>query len=482
MGAGRVAMTAIGLASVGIATRYLGPEPWGSFAAATAFVGVLQVLTDFGLFTIGAREIAKRPDEARQILSSLFTVGIAVSLGGAAIALGVMFLIYPGAEHHLVREAILLLMATVPLSAPYGAAGAYFIAQQQAYVPALTSLAASLVTVGLVAAAAEFDWGFEAVVLAYVIGAACQAVLLIALSAKRFPLRLSFDRTRGRQLFSWALPLGAAMLIGTIYWQLDLILLSLLKPGSEVALYGVSTKVLVGLVALPEFVMITLLPEFARLTATRERFDEIVQKAFTVLQVVALAIFVFVVGFATDIVRLLGGRAFEGAASVLQILMLAVALMYFGAVLSQGFVAQNKQKQLLLIGGVVLPLNLGLNLALIPAWGANGAAAAWVLSELVILAALAALYRRFARLPRLERAPQVLTATAAAAGVGLLKVVVLPGSAHALVVLMVGGVLTVAVYVLALYALRAMPSEVHQHLVLPVWSRLKPLFSSKVKT
>jgi O-antigen/teichoic acid export membrane protein len=475
LGATRVAMAAISLVTIGISTRYLGIDAWGSLAVAMAFVAVIGTFTDLGLWTIGAREIAKRPDEARHIVSSLLTIGIVFSLAAAVVGIPLMFLVYPGDENELLRRAILLLMATLPLAAPYGAGGAYFVAQQKAYVGALGSLITSVVTVSLVALAAALDWGFNGIVLAYVIAAACQAAFIIALSARQVPPRLSFDFGLARQLFVWALPLGAAVMLHTIYWRLDLILLSLFKPDSEVAIYALAAKLVDMLVVLPTFVMITLLPEFARLTSARERFDEIVQKAFSVMQVAAVPLFVFVVVFASELVRLAGGAAFEGAARVLQILMVAVAFMYFGSVFREAFLAHNKQMQLLLVGGALgLPLNVVLNLALIPLWGAEGSALAWVICEAVMLATVATLYRRFATLPRVHHAPRVFAAGCAAAGAALVKLLPFAGDAHPLIVLSLGGALCVTTYALALYALKAMPREVHANIVLPLWARLRP--------
>jgi O-antigen/teichoic acid export membrane protein len=483
LGVGRFVMAGIGVVSVGVATRYLHVEAYGAFATATAFIAVLGGLTDVGLWTIGAREIAKHPEETRRILGSILTVGLVLSVAAGAIGVAVALVMYSGADNELTRRGILLLMLTVPLAAPAGAANAYFISQQKAYVGSITSVLASVVTIGLLVLAVELDWGFTGIVIAYLAAAAVQGILLVILMLREVVVIPSPDLALGRKLFVWALPLGAAVLVHTLYWRLDLILLSLLKSKAEVALYAVPIKVVEAVIVLPSFIMITLTPELARLTREPVRFDQIVQKAFFAMQVGAVAVFVLFVAFAGELMRLVAGSEFAGSTVVLQILMVAVLFIYLGAVLGEGFVAHNRQGQLLWAMLALLVANVALNLALIPLAGARGAAAAGAVSEAFHFLALAWLYRRFASLPRLYRQRRVLLAACVMGSVALVKLLPFAGAAGPAVVLAVGGTLSLAVFAGALYALRAMPEEVHTGIVVPLWAWLKsPSIASRTAT
>jgi len=471
---GRLLNAAMGIVGVGVATRYLGLSDYGVLVAVTAFATTVGALFDLGLWTVGAREIAKRPDETQRIVGAILTVGVAIAFVGGAVAVGLAFVVYPGADNEVIRRGILILLVSLPLAAPSGAASAYFISQQRAYMGMLGSLLASVVTLGGLVLASTLDWGLTGVFLCYVAAAVLQSALMIALAAGRVRLVPVLDAALGRQLLRWALPLGGAMLIHQLYWRVDMVMLSRLDTRAEVALYGLSFKMLDAVIVLPSFVLVTLMPEFARLANQRERFESVMQKAFSVMQVATVAVVVVFVGFASEIVRIVGGPQFAAATPVLQILMLAVAFSYFGGLLSQGFIAHNRQNRLLWISAVALPVNVVLNLALIPLLGARGAAAAFALSEGLILAALAWLYRGFARFPRPHLLPRVAAAGCAMASVALLKLFAFVDSLSPVLVLLAGASLALAVYVAALYALRAMPRELHASLVTPVWARLRP--------
>jgi O-antigen/teichoic acid export membrane protein len=475
LAAGRAAMAGIGIISVGITTRYVGLEAFGSFVTAQSLIVVVGTVTDIGLWSVAAREIAKRPHEADRIVASVLTIGLVLSVLAAGVGVGATLLLYSGADDELVRQAAFMLMATLPMTAPFGAASAWFFSQQRAYMAMLGSLAQSLVTVGGLGLAVALDWGFTGVVAAYVAAALTQGVVAVALAGKEVRLRPSLDFRHARQLLVWSLPLGGALVLHQLYWRIDVLLLSKLASGAEVALYGVAIKILEALLVLPGFILITLLPEFARLANDRRRFDAIAQKAFSVMQVGGLGVAVFLAAFAPEIVELAGGPEFSEAGAVLQIMTVVVLISFPAAVFENIFFAQNRQKYILYVAAAVLPVNVVLNLALIPLWGAEGSALAWALSEVCVLTTFLVLYRRYVGpAPRPHRGLRVLVAALAMGAVTLLKL--LPGvsGASPALVLILGAITCPAVYVAALYGFKAMPSEVHTNVMVPLWTRLRP--------
>jgi O-antigen/teichoic acid export membrane protein len=249
---------------------------------------------------------------------------------------------------------------------------------------------------------------------------------------------------------------------------------------SEVAQYGLAYKVLDFLLVLPAYITITLLPEFSRLAAQRPQLDVLMQRAFSVMQVGAVAILVFFVAFAHEVISLAGGSGFEEAAPLLQILMVGVAISYIGGIFGQGLIAVDRQRDLFLFGALlVLPLNLVANLALIPLLGNFGAALAYVITEGCAVSALMYVYGRTAKVPSFHQPLRVAAAGCAMGAVGLVRL--LPGVEHApaVAVVLVGGVVSVGVYVGALYALRAMPQEIHVNLIAPLWTRVAGLRPSR---
>ncbi len=465
---GRFVNAGLSVFAIGLTTRYLGVDDYGTLITAIAFVTIFGSLTDLGLWTIGSREIAKRPDEEERLVGVLFATGLVLSLATMLAAYVAMLFVYGDA---LQREAITLLLLQLPLAAPAAAAGAYFVARQQAYVGMAASTLGAVVMVGGILLATQLDLGFAAVAGAYLANGVVFGLAMVVLSIGRVRLWPVFDLALAGQLLRWALPLGAGILTTSLYAKLDLLILSWLSSKPEVAFYGLAFKVVETLVVLPTYVTITLLPEFSRLTENRDRLDEIMQKAFTVMAVAVVPLVVLILSMAPEISFVLGGPGFSGAATVLRILILGVAIIFFVSVLSQALVALNRQGALLRIALIGLLVNAVLNVLLISPLGADGAALAFLVTELVSLGLMVRLYRQEASAPRIYR-PLALAFAGGAMAAVVPPVRLALGDAPTLVLALAGS-LGVAVYVAALYGSHAMPEEIDRTVLRPVWNRLR---------
>jgi O-antigen/teichoic acid export membrane protein len=475
LAAGRFLLAASGLVAVGVSTRYLGLDAYGKFATATALVWLIASFTDLGLSTIGLREVSKRPDETQKLFSTLLTMGLIFTMGALVIGLGLSQLLYPGPDNTQVREGVALLLTTLPFAAVAGAGTMYLISRQQAYLTMVGSVLSSAVILGTLVLTTSLDWGFTGVVAAYVAGGVTYATVMILLTFRRVKYRPAFDWPLSRQLLGWALPVGATALIVNVYFRIDLILLSLLSNHKQVALYGVAYKVFEALSILPGYFIVTVVPELSRAAENRERLDDLVQKSFTALQILATLVVVLFAGLASDISEIIGGSAFEGATPVLVLLTVAVAISTVNFVFGTTLIALNRQSVVFRMAIATLAVNVALNLVLGPLWGARGAALALVVTEVANLVIAVLVYRRYATLPKLHQVERRLAAGALAAA-AVLGVQMLPGAEELgpFTEAVIAGTAGVVTYFGSLYALRAMPSELHAGLVVPLWGRLRP--------
>jgi O-antigen/teichoic acid export membrane protein len=327
-------------------------------------------------------------------------------------------------------------------------------------------------------AATLFDWGFTGVVIAYALNGVTYALVMMRLGFKRISLSFSFDLPLWRDLLRWSIPLGAAGALNTIYFRIDTILLSELASNRQVGMYGVAYKFVESFIVLPSFFMITLLPEFARLQQQHERVRQIMQKAFAVIGVAIPPMLILTAGFAPEIVRVVGGPGFADAALVLQILMLGVGISYFTGVFNEVLLATNRQGKLFKAMLMILPVNVALNFALIPMWGARGAAVAFTISEFLAFALSAWYCRYIGAFPKPEHGLGVLLAAGCMSLVLLLKLFSVVDSLAPILLLGLGALISLAVYAASLYAFRAMPPELHTGIVVPLWSKFRSLRSA----
>lgn len=370
-------------------------------------------------------------------MSTASLIGTGLGLVTAVAAVGGAFALYGGEDRSLVRLGIVILAVPVLLTGPFGTSSAFLTARQRAIPAAVAGLLAAigfLVALGVVIAV---DLGFTGIVTAYMVSALLNAAVLIVAARRTVSLRPVWDRPLARQLLRWALPQGFVLAITVIYIRVDTVLLSVLGSDRDVALYGLSYRVLEFLLLVPLMMSITVFPELARATAGSERLRMLVQGLFSAVVIVAVPMLCIFVGFAPEVVRIAGGAKFDEAAPVLRLLVVAVALSFAAGVFFHTLIALNQQGRLARRMLVVLAFNVALNVVLIGPLAARGSALALVLSEIASLALAWQLFERTGQVVRL-RLPVRLGAAGLVCGAvvaGIRLVVAEPARAPVLVLL-----------------------------------------------
>ncbi|MEJ7894547.1 MAG: flippase [Solirubrobacteraceae bacterium] len=458
---GRVAVAVSGLIGTVVATRYLGRDDFGQLITAVTFVALFAIFTDFGVWTVAAREIARRPEDEQRILTAVSAIGLGLCAATILVALAGTVVFYGADDRELVRAGILITLAGTLITAPLGASSAHLTAHQRAVPLALGGLVAGLSFVVALGVAIAADLGFAGIAAAYAISVLANAVPPTAAALRRFSLRPGGEPAFAWKLLRSALPQGAILAITAVYFRIDIVLLSLLGTDGDVALYGVAYRVLEFLLIVPIFAMTTLFPEIARTPAHSDRLLMLVQGALSGLLLITVPMACVLIGFAPEVVRLAGGSEFDGAADVLRLLIVAVAFSFPATVFFNALVAMGRQGILIwpLIG--VLTLNVALNAVLIGPLAAEGAALALVVTEAAAVTTAWYLFGRVSHRPRLQRPLRLAVAgLACGATVAAIRLPLDAPSAHPALTLVAGSAAATAVFVVAALALRAVPVEV----------------------
>ena len=393
-------------------------------------------------------------DEAR-ILSGAFWAGVMFNV---ATVVGIFVIsqgIYSGTDDSTTRIAVVILLSSYLLKPWAGVTRAKAIVQQRQYLMSLANVLSRIVSLVILVVAVLLDLGPIAIAIGFATGMVMEDVFALTLLRPRLGAIPDRQSGRVREVVGAAVPLGTILVVNGLYFKTPALLLSVLATDKDVALYGVAYKAFEVLFALPSFVMVTLLPELARLDAGEPRFNAIVQKAFTAMTLLSLPI----VGMAlcgTEMMEVLGGSQYGEAGGLLAFILAAVTLACVQGVFGYTLVSQGRQGVLLKVSLTVLVVNVAANLILIPTLGLTGAGIA-LLAERghVDHADDARLPRRrpapaACRCPRRRRWPS--GAMLAATSVRLLF-------DSAIVGLVVAGVAGVTAYGATLLVLHAVPDD-----------------------
>jgi O-antigen/teichoic acid export membrane protein len=205
-----------------------------------------------------------------------------------------------------------------------------------------------------------------------------------------------------RLLLAYGLPYAAYSIVQTFSNRFDYLLLRIFGDASDVGVYSISVAQGELLWMLPTAVGFVLFPRVAALVKTDVELaaaETALLLRWSLLLAACGALFLALI--ATPLTRIMYGHAFLPAVGPLRILLVGIVASSALQVLSSFLLGTGRLRLLVLSTAVGFALNLGLNLALIPAYGIKGAAVSSGISYSVTALLLTLLARR--SLPELGR-------------------------------------------------------------------------------
>jgi O-antigen/teichoic acid export membrane protein len=380
LGAGVLLSRLLQFVTIVYLTRVLGDAAFGRFAFATAFVWYGVIGVDFGLGTIGTREVARRPDRLPPLARSIIALRLLVFAAEMILLLCVLSALRVDLQTHRLFVYSFLSLLAYAINPDWifrGIERMQYVAVWEA-LPRAIWLAASI---ALVHSQADLT----RVPLARAGGEIAVTMLLLAIAwhlrpGSRPKLGLP-DIRAARSLIVEAAPIGLAALLGQIYYGFDTILLGVLRTDQAVGQYSAAYRIVTLLLTGSFLLAATYQPVLARtFAADRTAFAHHLRRLSGCALLAGVVLPAIVAIGAVPIVRLLYGRAFVPAAVPLAILMGSVPFACLGAACSTALVAAGRQKQMLIGTAVGAIGNIAMNVLLIPPLGMVGAAIATVLS------------------------------------------------------------------------------------------------------
>lgn len=442
--AARVVSRLVALVTVIVLARHLGDAAYGRYTTLIAYSAIVSVLADLGLSPLYTREAARAPGRIPDYLGTLLGGKVALAVAASlvlalALALaGLGGLIVPGAALLVLTTYASLLRNT-------------FYARGRVEFEAVAILAETAILAGLILAGARLGAGVAFFVWAYAASYAFTcAYCLVVISA--FGLgrpRLAFDAALFRSWLELAAPFALGAFLTNLYFRADVTILQHFKPFQEVGWYTFAYKPFEALQFVPLAVQATVYPLLAvYYHDSRERLSGAYARFFKILVVLGWPLTVGTFVLAAPVGRLF--QLFPQSIPSLRILALAIVFLFANSAFTAMLYAIDRQDLFAWTTGIAVVVNVGLNLALIPAFGYLAASAVTVVTEAAFSVAAWCFVARVERLPWLRVSWRTLLA-------GLLMgAAVLPLSARAIYVAAPVGVVA---YCGALWALRAVRRE-----------------------
>jgi O-antigen/teichoic acid export membrane protein len=208
-------------------------------------------------------------------------------------------------------------------------------------------------------------------------------IMLIVVLFKSKRLSFTFDGKVARRLIKQSLPYALLVFLMGIYTRFDAVILERLLPDGRVqaGIYAQSFRILDAASMFAFLFPSLLLPMFSRLLGKGEDINPLTQLSLSLIFIFAVAFSISCFAFNQPIIKTLYHENIAYSSSVFSILVLVFIPISVNYIFGTLLTANGNLKQLNYIAGTLVILNICLNLILIPAHKAIGAAVSSLITQ-----------------------------------------------------------------------------------------------------
>ncbi|MFH1621025.1 MAG: flippase [Patescibacteria group bacterium] len=380
---GKIVSTTLGVIIIGMMTRYLGQDGFGIYSAASAYFQVFAIMLDLGLNIMLVQMLGEKQgdrDYEKRAVSATFTLRVvtAAILIGSAPFLGLIF--YKNPLHQIVLFAIMG-------SFFFTALNQIVIGVQQRFlkmhIVAISEVAGRLVLLFGLLIARNMGWGLTRIVIFVSLGGFVNFAINTLVAKRYASFSWNWDVKFWRVLLRRSWPIGLSIIFNLLYFKSDTLILSWVRPYSEVGIYGAAYRVLEILVSLPFMYTGVVLPLLANSWATKNfhRFNLLLKHSYVAMAMLVAPMVAGSLVLGRQVMIMIAGSDFALSGDILKILIFAVAIIYFGTVSSHVIVALDAQLKMMPVYIATSVVTVVGYILFIPQYGMWAAAWLTVFSE-----------------------------------------------------------------------------------------------------
>ena len=364
--------------------RYLGTAGFGDLTIVIAYLQGFAIFADLGLYMTFIQTLSLPNVDEEKIASNFFTIRLVSSI--FLLSLAPIICLFIPRYSYIVKLGIAITAISFLFGSLTQLLTGFFQKKMEMLKVAVAEIISKVIFTCLMCLVLYADVGFLSILGVIVVGGFVNFILLYLFSRKFVKISLRFDKTIWRNAIKKTWPIGLSIILTTIYFKGDTIILSLFKSSEEVGIYGVAYRILEGLIMFPPIFMGLILPHLTLAWANKDAFTfkRIFQKSFDFFALVTIPLIVGVLFLAKPLMIFIAGSEFAASANPLRILIFATALIFFGSLVSHTIIAMDKQHKMLRFYCLAAIAALVGYLIFIPRYSYYGAAYVTIVAEFII--------------------------------------------------------------------------------------------------
>lgn len=385
LGLGQGVRLLSGLAVNVLLMRALGVDGYGIYGTVLALVGLAASASNLGMDRLVVRDVSREAGRAPALVGAALATTALLSTGTAGLVVGWAWLtdgrpVVVGSAALAALALGLQSLAAAPIAAFQGLRRMSLgVGGQVAGKAVLLAATAAFLAAGL---------DVRAVFLAQVLDAAVALAAALWIAWRGFGWAreawAGVDPGAMARLARSSVPFGLNGLFGAIYLGADVLMLAMLRGDTEVGVYRGAVMLITLFPVVATTITTAAFPQLARRLGDPEGAGELLGFLLRVLLAFGVPAAVGGMLLARELMVLLGGEAFAVSALPFLIMAPLLPLRFVNNAAATTLTALDRQHDRTL--GVILAaaFNVGANLVAIPRWGAEGAAATTLVTEVAL--------------------------------------------------------------------------------------------------
>ena len=366
---------------VGLLTaRYLGPGNYGLVTYATAYTTFFASLCTLGINSVIIKNFVDHPDEQGEAIGTALVLRAVSSFLSAVVIIGIVSIIDRGEPLTIL---VVALTCVELLFQVFDTFKQWFQSRLESKYAALASFLSTVVVsaykIFLLATGKSVIWFALSLSVDYAVVAVCLALIY---RRKNGP-RLSFSWGKGKQLLLASYSFIISGLMVSVYSGTDKLMLKQMLSEESVGYYALAVSLSTAGTFVLDAIIQSVTPSIIQAAGKdRKVYEKRNRQLYALVFYIALVFSAVICLFAEPVVRWFYGERYAGMVSPLRIVVWYTAFSYLGVARNPWLVCENKQKYQNVLYFSAAILNVIMNAVLIPLFGASGAAAASLMTQI----------------------------------------------------------------------------------------------------
>lgn len=366
-----------------ITARYLGSNYFGIMSFAISFAGIIVILMDLGVSTYATRDLSRKNELASEYLGKLIPLKTFLSLLTLVITPIILILMGKNNLTIIVTFIFVLEYALISMSSLYQGG---FQAFGKIEYHAKGLIINSFLILLFIFITIYFKLGLIFLAISYTSAYLIMLLYLIIEFRKHITIpKFNISPKFCMKAVQLSVPFALTTLFVTIYFSIDMVMLSLIAGNVATGIYNASYKIITVLTTFFTVYQVVVFPLMSKYFEGSKNLLKLSYiKSIKYLLFIILPITFGIVLYAYPLVTLIYGSEYLMAASVMQVLVWTVIFLFINGASGTLLNSSNKELFVTKIYAIAAIINITLNFILIPLFSYHGAALATVLSEIVI--------------------------------------------------------------------------------------------------